>query len=279
MNLAYYGKTDKGKLRKGNEDYFTCEKISPEEYLFIVADGMGGHQAGDVASKLGTQSFVSRYKKLRNKKTGVAGALKQSIDAANEAILKKASNDLRKRGMGTTFSAIAIVDMRAYLVHVGDSRVYLIRNNDILRLTTDHTFVEKMVEEGRLTYEEARDHPQKNILYMSLGARQSFFPEISESFEVKEGDVYILCSDGLNNMVPDHVIKDFAMNLEPKKSVESLVKLANDNGGTDNITIMVIQVEEQTRKVKTEPIKVLKVKEKKKGKLSSIFSKNKREEK
>lgn len=274
MKIIFFGKSDKGKLRKANEDFFACRKISSSEHLFVVADGMGGHQAGDVASKLGTLTFVRHYKEKREVKTHMFDALKDSINAANDAILQKASDDLKKRGMGTTFSAIAIANMKAYITHVGDSRIYIIRNNQILRLTTDHTFVEKMVEEGRLTEDEARDHPQKNILYMSLGARQSFYPEISESFDLNEGDIFILCSDGLNNMATDEQIKEHAMAYSPRKAVEKLIKLANDNGGIDNITILIIRVEERSGSEKTEPIKIVK----KRGKIASFLAKLSRRE-
>jgi len=240
-----------------------------------VADGMGGQQAGDIASKLGTLNFVHHYKELREKKIPVLDSLKESIAKANDSILQKALSDLEKRGMGTTFSAIAVADMKGYIVHVGDSRIYIVRNNEILRLTTDHTFVEKMVEEGRLTDEEARDHPQKNILYMSLGARQSFSPEISERFDLNEGDRFILCSDGLNNMVPDNVIKEYVTAHSPQKAVGQLIIKANDNGGLDNITLVVVHVEESKNSDKTEPIKIVK----KKGKIASFFAKYRREAK
>ncbi len=277
MKLTYYGKSDKGKLRKTNEDYFTCQKLSDNEYLFVVADGMGGHQAGDVASRLGTMTFLRRYKELREVKTPMPETLKECIAKANEVILQKATSDLKKRGMGTTFSAVAAANMKAYIVHVGDSRIYIIRNNEMLRLTTDHTFVEKMVEEGRLTEDEARDHPQKNILYMSLGARQSFSPEVSDSFDLNEGDIFILCSDGLNNMVADEQIKKHVLTYPPKKAVDKLVKMANDNGGIDNITLLVVVIGDRISKSseKTEPIKIVK----KRGKIASFFKKLLAEEK
>lgn len=271
MKLIYAGKSDKGKLRKANEDFFACQKINGDEYLFVVADGMGGHQAGDVASRLGTETFVHRYFELREASTPIPEALRESISRANEEILEKATADLKKRGMGTTFSAVVITNMKAHIVHVGDTRIYITRENEIVRLTTDHTFVEKMVEEGRLTEEEARDHPQKNILYMSLGARQSFAPELSESFNLKKGDILVLCSDGLNNMVTDAQIKEFVTSYPPQKAVEKLIKLANENGGIDNITLLVILVDGYNTKSseKTEPIKIVK----QRGKIASFFLK------
>ena len=256
MNLGFFGKSDVGRIRRGNEDYFSEEKINEDEHIFVVADGMGGHKAGEVASKLGTVSFINHYKKLRDKNTSIGDAMDQSIKKANKAILKRALSDPEKRGMGTTFSAIVIADMKAHLVHVGDSRIYLIRNNKIRRLTKDHTFVEKMVEEGRISEDEARDHPQKNILYMSLGARESFVPEIINNFEVREGDIYFMCSDGLNSMVSDTMIKEYALSYRPEEAVDKLINLANENGGTDNITVQIIRVGQVNEQHKTEPIRI-----------------------
>ncbi len=274
MKIRFFGNTDKGRLRKGNEDFFAHDKLAENDYLFVVADGMGGHQAGQVASKVGTLTFVQQYAQLRAQES-IPDALNKSMYEANAAILAKATSDLDKRGMGTTFSALAIKDMQGCIAHVGDSRVYLVRNNAISRLTTDHTFVEKMVEEGKLSDEEAREHPQRNILYMSLGARQSFDPEFTEMFKVNEGDIYVLCSDGLNNMVKDEDIKEYAMSYPPKDAVDKLIALANQNGGTDNITVQVVQLEDSLSTTKTEPIKIIK----KRSKLASFFSLFKQEAK
>jgi protein phosphatase len=269
MKISYYGNTDKGRIRNSNEDYFTNKKISNDEYIFVVADGMGGHQAGDVASKLGTLTFIESYQEYREKGKTIAKSMVEALRKANSTILEKSKSDLKKRGMGTTFSAIVIANLEGYIVHIGDSRIYLIRNDELLRLTKDHTFVEKMIEEGKLTESEARDHPQKNILYMSLGAHENYTPEIRETFKVLEGDIFIMCSDGLNNMVEDEIIKEYSLANSTKKTVDKLIELANKNGGTDNITVQIIHIEEQGETEKTEPIEVVK----KKGKIASFFSK------
>ncbi|MCP4218054.1 MAG: Stp1/IreP family PP2C-type Ser/Thr phosphatase [bacterium] len=272
MKIDYYGNTDKGRVRKGNEDYFAGEKISDREYIFVVADGMGGHQAGNVASKLGTVTFIDRYAGQREKQKSIPATLKNSIEAANAAILEKGAMEKDKRGMGTTFTAFAIENMQGCFAHVGDSRLYVIRNNAISQLTKDHTFVGKMVEEGKLSMDEARDHPQKNILYMSLGARHSFAPDISETFEVKEGDTYIMCSDGLNNMMTDEEIKEVCMAHRPKNAVDKLIKQANRNGGMDNITALIVSVDESRRTEETEPLIIIK-----KNPITSFFAKFRRE--
>jgi len=260
MKIDFFGKTDKGQVRKANEDYFAGEKVMEDEYLFVVADGMGGHRAGDVASRMGTAAFVRCYKKLRKKKNTITDSINRALINANSAILEKATSDPRKRGMGTTFSAMIISDMKAYIAHVGDSRIYVIRDDEISQLTKDHTFVGKMVEEGRITEDEARDHPQKNILYMSLGARKTFEPEINKNFDIREGDIFIMCSDGLNNMIPDSTIKEYILSYNTRQAVEELVKLANENGGTDNITLQVIHVNKYREPHKTEPIPIVKEK-------------------
>lgn len=242
MKINFFGKSDIGKTRKTNEDFFLHEKIGDTEYLFVVADGMGGHQAGDVASRLGTTTFSEKYKALRKKRRSIADSMALSLNKANEIILKKATNDPRKTGMGTTFSACVISNMMAHIIHVGDSRVYLIRDKHIKRLTTDQTFVSKMVEDGRISEEEAKDHPQKNILYMSLGARESFTPEIICDIELSIGDIFVMCSDGLNSMVSDDIIREYSLSFPPQQAVEGLIERANDNGGIDNITIQVMGI-------------------------------------
>lgn len=271
--IDYFGKTDIGRIRKGNEDYFALEKVGKEEYLFIVADGMGGHRAGATASKLATTTFLKSYKKLRRKEETVLEAMNHSLNLANEAIVKKSSSDFRKHGMGTTFSGLIIAENKAHIIHVGDSRVYMVRSGEILQLTKDNTYVNKMVEEGRLTEEEARNHPQRNILYLSLGARKNFNASVNEYFKIRPGDKFIICSDGLNNMVTDPVIKDHALQYKPREAAEKLVGLANSEGGIDNVTVLVINIggdSESKPKTAPAPIKkpVKKVDQEKTGKIA-----------
>jgi len=256
MKVTFFGKTDIGQVRRGNEDYFYNEQLNEEEYLFIVADGMGGHLAGDVASRLGTHTFVDIFRSLRSSDTHIMDSMLHAIREANSAIIKKSNSDSSKRGMGTTFSALAIKGDRGYIVHVGDSRIYRVREGQIKKLTTDHTFVEKMVEEGRITELEARDHPQKNILYMSLGARERFVPESIDEIPIFDGDSFVLCSDGLSNMLTDQYITEVCQNFTVDESVIRLVETANRQGGMDNITVQVIHVGEPGDHSKTEPIQL-----------------------
>lgn len=242
MKIHFFGKSDIGIIRGTNEDYRSHVKLSDSEHLFIIADGMGGHQAGEVASKLGTSIFIRNYRKSRREGWKIEKSMLYSLAKANSSILKKALFDPQKRGMGTTFTALVLSSRRANIIHVGDSRIYLIRNKKIKKITTDHTFVEKMLQEGKINAEEAREHPQKNILYMSLGARESYVPEIISNIEIKYGDIITMCTDGLNNMIKDEEIKKISLSFSPKKSVNELIRLAKKNGGTDNITIQIIHV-------------------------------------
>ncbi|MEN8222784.1 MAG: Stp1/IreP family PP2C-type Ser/Thr phosphatase [Acidobacteriota bacterium] len=269
MEIISYGKSDIGKVRDNNEDFFAINDISENEHLLIVADGMGGHQAGNVASKLGVETFVKHYGSVRKRGASIPPALLQSIKRSNSAVLKKASSELDKRGMGTTFSALLISKKKANIVHIGDSRIYLIRDGIIKRITTDHTFVEKMVAEGRITSEEARHHPQKNILYMSLGARETFHPDEITGMEVMVDDIFLICSDGLTDMVTDDIIMEYCLSYPPDKAVDELIALSNRNGGLDNITIVIAQAG-GVKKHRTEPIKVQK--EKKERSLFLVLS-------
>lgn len=177
-----------------------------------------------------------------------------AVREANSAIIRKANADASKRGMGTTFSALAIKGDRAYIVHVGDSRIYRVRDGQIVKLTKDHTFVEKMVEEGRITELEARDHPQKNILYMSLGARERFVPESIGELPIFDGDTFVLCSDGLSNMLTESYLVEVCQNFTVDEAVIRMVETANRQGGVDNITVQVVHVGEPGDHSKTEPI-------------------------
>ncbi len=254
MNIHFFAKSDIGRVRAANEDFFLNERIAENEFLFVVADGMGGHQAGDVASRLASETFLNAYRSLRKKGTDIAAAMEQAVRRANSGVFRKAASDVEKRGMGTTFSALVVAGMKGYIAHVGDSRIYLVRRNRIKRLTTDHSFVEKLVEEGRISADEAREHPQKNVLYMSLGARESFSPEMIHDLALEDGDGLLLCSDGLSNMVDDEALLNAAMGDYPEQAAEALVRLANERGGADNITVQIVRLGSLEMLEKTKPI-------------------------
>jgi PPM family protein phosphatase len=246
MNLRVGARTDVGRVREGNEDSFMVD-----EPLYAVADGMGGHQGGEVASNLALEILG----RLTLEDSGdTAPNLADAVREANRAVLDKASTDPGLHGMGTTLTALVAGGNRVFLAHVGDSRAYLLRDGRMEQLTEDHTVVEGLVQEGRLTRQEAEIHPQRSILTRALGVDGDV--EVDErSQEVHEGDRILLCSDGLTGMVPEQEIERVLAELEdPQRAADALVEAANDAGGQDNITAVVLDVLPETEAADTAPV-------------------------
>ena len=230
MRFRVGAATDVGKGRSGNEDSFL---VDPDHHLYAVADGMGGHRAGEVASATAIESLRGAYQ---------AGAeLDQAVGEANAAVFAKASANLDMRGMGTTLTAVALRDGHiALLGHVGDSRAYLMRDGGVTQVTDDHSLVEQLVREGRLSPEEALHHPQRAIITRALGVD----PDVEVDtyrVDLRPGDRLLLCSDGLTNMVADDDIAA-VLRRQPdsQRAAEMLVDMANEAGGDDNITVVVL---------------------------------------
>ncbi|HJV04881.1 MAG TPA: Stp1/IreP family PP2C-type Ser/Thr phosphatase, partial [Actinomycetota bacterium] len=234
MKVRVGVRSDVGRVRQGNEDSFMVH-----EPLFAVADGMGGHQGGEVASKLALETLGRlTLEDTRDTAPNLADAVRQ----ANRAVLEKASTDPGLHGMGTTLTALVAGANRVFLAHVGDSRAYLLRDGSLEQLTEDHTVVESLVREGRLTRQEAEIHPQRSILTRALGVDGEI--EVDErSEEVSPGDRILLCSDGLTGMVPEPEIQRILSELDdPQRAADALVDAANDAGGQDNITALILDV-------------------------------------
>ncbi len=244
MKIEYYGHSDKGLVRSANEDYFLCEEIEGDSFFFSVADGMGGHKAGDVASNMGTHLFLESFKKKRDDGKEVLEAMVSSMYEANSSILNRAATETGMENMGTTLSTCLITGNKCTVVHVGDSKIFHFRSGEIRKLTIDHTFIEKMKHDGKISEAEAEIHPQRNILYMSLGSHETFFPQVVPEVEVEAGDIFLLCSDGLTDMVNIGNIMSCIFELSPKDAATSLVKAANGAGGHDNITVVVVKIVE-----------------------------------
>jgi len=206
--------------------------------LFLVADGMGGHNAGEYASSHAIETIVRAAGE--SKDTEISLILKDAIVQANQEIIKKAYEDVSMKGMGTTIVAAVIAGNKLYAANVGDSRLYIV-NQEIEQVTRDHSLVEEMVRLGELDKETAREHPDKNIITRAVGA----VPEIDIDFferELHEGDEILLCSDGLTNMIEDEDIRRLMKGQRDiAEQAEKLVETANANGGKDNITVVVIQ--------------------------------------
>ncbi|MGH2693077.1 MAG: Stp1/IreP family PP2C-type Ser/Thr phosphatase [Actinomycetota bacterium] len=226
MRLHVGARTDVGRVRQGNEDSYTAK-----EPLFAVADGMGGHQGGEVASSLALEVL-----------TNGNGTLEKLVREANDQVFQRAAQDPGLSGMGTTLTALRADGDVLRLAHVGDSRAYMLRDGRLQRLTKDHTVVERLVDEGKLTAQEAEIHPQRNILTRALGVDEALQVD-QGAIEPRPGDRLLLCSDGLHGMVDEERIAHIlAENADPQAAADSLVGAANEAGGQDNITAIVIDV-------------------------------------
>lgn len=245
LRLDHAARTDVGKVRRGNED--ACLAV-PEAGLFAVADGLGGHAAGEVASGIAVRTLSER---LATEEGGASGdrrpeRLRSAIEEANGAILGAAAEDPGLAGMGTTVTALLFLDAGPYLIgHVGDSRAYLLREGELRRLTRDHTYVQEMVERGRLTDEQARLHPRSSMLTRALGIEPEVEVALYEG-EARPHDRFLLATDGLTGLVPEERLRDLvAAQGGPDEVARSLVEAANAAGGTDNITVVVVDVSEE----------------------------------
>ena len=232
MNVHVGSATDIGQVREGNEDSYLV--VAP---LYAVADGMGGHRGGEVASSLALETVQELFERQE-------GTLADQVAQANRAVYDRSQSDRSVSGMGTTLTAALVDGDTVHLVHVGDSRAYLVRDGQLKQLTEDHTLVRRMVMEGEITPEEAETHPHRSILTRALG--------VDESVQVDEGDVRIesgdrllLCTDGLTGMVPEDQITEIILgSTDPQEAVDRLVKVANRAGGIDNITAVVLDFDE-----------------------------------
>lgn len=232
--------TDVGQKRQMNQDYVFCSETAIGEFpnMFLVADGMGGHNAGDYASRFCVEEFVKRIQNCREKT--IIGKIEAAITQTNEALLEQARLHPDFEGMGTTFVFAAIFKSTMYVANIGDSRLYLLRET-IRQVTEDHSLVEQMVRKGELLREEARFHPNKNVITRAIGANN---PVQADFFEVpmEAGDMVLMCSDGLSNMLDDTEIFQIVTKYKEdlKMAGEQLVSRANENGGKDNISIILI---------------------------------------
>jgi len=250
MEIKAYGLTHVGRQRQHNEDSYL---VADEAKLFLVADGMGGHAAGEIASRIAVDSisefilhtkeddgtwphaYDEHFKRSTNR-------LMAAVRLANTRVLEAMRKDARLRGMGTTVVACLADGETMSVAHVGDSRAYMIRDNHLQRITNDHSWVFEQVQAGMLTEAEAEKHPLRNVITRALGGALQVNPDASE-IEVKGGDVFLLCSDGLTGMVPEDeilkVVTQFTGDLE--KACQKLIEEANERGGLDNVTAILVK--------------------------------------
>lgn len=246
VKVKFGVKTDIGKVRGKNEDgYLALNLFSQEKgFLFAVADGMGGHLGGEVASSLSLRYLKQTFqKKPPPKGLNLKQALNQAFQKASQTIFSKSLENPQLRGMGTTLTALILGPNKSYLAQVGDSRCYLLRQGELKQLTEDHSLVWQMVKEGKLSPEEAETHPLRSILTRALGTESQVKVDFF-SLTPKPQDKILLCSDGLNIMLKDEEIKAILdKELPPQELSEDLVKAANFRGGLDNITVILVELE------------------------------------
>ena len=213
---------------------------TPGGRLLIVADGMGGHRGGATASRLAAETVKTQY--LGAETADIAAALRDSLARANKRIFSEAQSNPDLRGMGTTTSALAIRGGQGWFAHVGDSRIYMVRGEEIRQLTDDHSLVASMVREGLLTMKEAENHPRRNVLQRSMGVAEDVEIDVRGPFQIQEGDVFILCSDGLHGLVKEDELKEIAK-LSIDAAADEYLKRALERGAPDNVTVIVARVE------------------------------------
>ncbi len=239
--MKTFSMTDVGIRRESNQDYmYTSETaVGNLPNLFLLADGMGGHAAGDYASRF----TVEKVAELVGKSTFTepVAILKQAISEANALLLAEADKDVSRQGMGTTLVTATIIDDRMYVSNVGDSRLYLVSDDKMIQVTRDHSLVEEMVRLGEMDKEDAKVHPDKNIITRAVGVLPEVFADFFE-VELEPGDMILMCSDGLTNMVRDEEIRQIILGQRDiVEKAEKLVETANKNGGRDNITVVLIE--------------------------------------
>ena len=238
--MKTFSKTDVGMIREVNQDYVyvSCTPIGNLPNLLVVADGMGGHRAGEYASRIAVETVAQEVRKGIEQEP--EATLKQAITAANERLLATAKQDESMKGMGTTLVVATVVDKTLYFANVGDSRLYVM--NDVIRqLSTDHSLVQEMVRLGGINPEEAKYHPDKNIITRAVGAKETVEVDFYE-YRLKKGDIILMCTDGLTNMVEDEEILHITKSSrDVVETVERLIRKANENGGNDNIGVVVAE--------------------------------------
>lgn len=240
--MKVYVRSDIGRVRPINEDAYYAP--GEGERFCAIADGMGGHNAGEIASSLAVKTFAES---MRRSSRPNGTALRRAVEAANVAVLRQSERVEAYNGMGTTFTALSVSGGEAHIAHVGDSRAYLIRNGAVLRLTVDHTLVEEMVLKGLITPRAAKFHPKRNIITRALGTGERVEVDLIQ-IERMPGDVFFLCTDGLSNHVSEKDLLEISRRSGSwNERVSAAVDAALDDGGTDNITAMFVTFEEGAR--------------------------------
>jgi len=240
--MIAFAKSDVGKVREMNQDFYYISKPEDKLQLFIVADGMGGYKGGEIASRLAVETsksyIINNFDSIEHDRESILNLVKSAIEYANLIVCEKSKESEELENMGTTIDLCLILSNKVYIGHVGDSRVYRKRRDFFRKLTTDHSYVQKLVSDGTITKEEAYNHPKKNMLIKALGCSSFVEPDVMVKGFLKD-DILLMCSDGLTNMLKDEKIVEI-INENPEKACNTLVDKANEQGGYDNITAVII---------------------------------------
>jgi protein phosphatase len=218
---------------------------------YIIADGMGGHNGGDVASAKSIEFFLDYLKenapRASEEHASYIDTMNNAFSYSNSMVYAMAQTDPSLYGMGTTFSCCTIAENNIYITHVGDSRIYLLRNDELNVISKDHSLVQDLIDNGQITKEEGKRHPQHHIITRVLGTNESVEP-FNDVIEIKNGDIILLCSDGLTDMVDDEMLIEICkFGKNPEEMVKEMISEANENGGKDNISAIVISVEDEPK--------------------------------
>ena len=237
-----FAKTDIGKAREINQDYYYISDDTEIPQLYILADGMGGYKGGEIASSLAAESAAryikSNFSSNLIEKEEILKLVENAVEYANMVVYEKSKEVEELEGMGTTLDVSVIYNNKIYIGHIGDSRVYRIRNKVMRKLTKDHSYVQQLLEDKKITREEAMHHPKKNMLTKALGCTSFIDPDL-RARALNKNDIILMCSDGLTNMVSEEEIYEITKE-NPKEAANNLIMLANKNGGYDNITVLII---------------------------------------
>ncbi len=243
--MKVFTKTDVGQARSMNQDSLLVSENNDKGLnLYILADGMGGYKGGEIASKVAVtavQKYITeKFDTISKDKESILDLIDDSIDFANSAIYDESEQDEELQDMGTTLEVLLIYKSKVYIGHIGDSRIYRIRKGKMKKITTDHSYVEKLIQDGEITREEAYNHPKKNLLIKALGTDKVVEPDLLYTV-LNKNDILLMCSDGLTNMIRENEILDIILSSEEQKDVtEILVDKANEAGGLDNISVIII---------------------------------------
>lgn len=240
--MKIFAKSDLGKARELNEDSYSIPNEEEELQLYLLADGMGGYNGGEIASKLAIESakkyLTSNFNEIPHDRVNIEELIRSSMEYANMIVYEKSKETPGLEGMGTTLEVCLVYGHKVYIGHVGDSRVYRIRRNIIRKLTMDHSYVEKLVKEGTISREEAEHHPKKNMLMKALGCTAYVEPDVTTKGFLKD-DILLLASDGLTNMVTNQEIYN-VVTKDVYGAADTLINRANELGGYDNITVVIV---------------------------------------